>query len=250
MDALDSVLSVSEGLGETHERTLSAREHDRSRFREHDRETDTNLKQLESEFMRRMPGSPHPRDNDVDADVVEGDGEVQRGLYARDCSRMCTYMSGGEATVASVCGTLPVMGYWRILMSSSKRREDPRPSPSGRDMGLKTQRARSRSGARHAEAGTPPVVSDTCGAGEGCKGGGVRASIPESGRSARSIAACRRTATGCELMEAPTRFPRFTMSSEKIAIEAWPKKHFLVSFPRAKQVANGGNAAREAKLRR
>ena len=40
------------------------------------------------------------------------------------------------------------------------------------------------------------------------------------------------------------------MSSEKIAIEAWPKKHFLVSFPRAKQVANGGNAAREAKLRR
>ena len=140
---------------------------------------------------------------------------------------MCT--RGGEADVTGLNCATPLV-YWRLMLSSSKRREDPRPSPSGKGIGRKKQRDLARSGAWQADAGTPPVVSDTCGAGEGCRGGGVRASIPESGRSARSIAACRRTATGCELMEAPTRFPRFTMSSEKIAIEAWPKKHFLVAF--------------------
>ena len=73
VEALDSVLSVSEGIGEMRLWLSSEREMERFSMREHDRDTDRHLNQLESEFMRRTPMLS--RDKEVDADEDEGDGE-------------------------------------------------------------------------------------------------------------------------------------------------------------------------------
>ena len=102
---------------------------------------------------------------------------------------MCT--RGGEADVTGLNCATPLV-YWRLMLSSSKRREDPRPSPSGKGIGRKKQRDLARSGAWQADAGTPPVVSDTYGLGEGCTGlGETQGCIPESAPSSATRRLCK-----------------------------------------------------------